>query len=89
MSRWERELLNAETAGWVRRDTPRSALAIPLDLEEIIGRRWSQERIAELEAALATCRAAIKNLQRQIPMSPTEAAARHRWEEQREVKEEP
>ena len=53
MSRWERELLNAETAGWVRRDTPRSALAIPLDLEEIIGRRWSQERIAELEAEVA------------------------------------
>ena len=44
-------------------------------------------RIAGLEAALVSCRAAVKNLQKQIPISPAEAIAWCRWKEQQQAKE--
>ena len=50
MSNWTREQLNDERVGWIRTATPREMLTISLELEEIIGRRWGQQRIAELEA---------------------------------------
>ena len=52
MSEWEREGLAADNASalWTCKTTPRFGLTIPLDLEEVIGRRWRGRRIAELEA---------------------------------------
>ena len=61
MSEWEREGLAADNASalWTRKTTPRFGLTIPLALEETMGQRWGERRIAALEVLNGRLRAAL------------------------------